>query len=79
VTGEFCSRHLALRWFRLSDECARLCFTPGHLQKADALTKTNPGEQQRRLILHNSANPVEDDEVCEDEMDVYLTYPVFVL
>jgi hypothetical protein len=75
------SRHLALRWFRLSDECARLCYTPANLQKADALTKTNPGEGQRRLILHTCAKsvPLEDrEDEIEEGMSVYLTYARFV-
>lgn len=61
------SRHFVLRYHRVRDEAARLCFAPTSLQKADGLTKM-ASERQRRLIFH--VNPIDAgavDRVEEEE------------
>ena len=65
------SRHYMLRHMRVKDAADRLHFTPTHLQKADALTKTGCTMAQRRLLLHHTWNSPgqwpEYEEIKEDE------------
>ena len=60
------SRHLALRWFRVVDEAARLVFAPTWLQ-ADPLTKVDCSPSQRRMLLHVVDSPLEEDfdDICD--------------
>ena len=55
------SRHLALRWFRVVDEAARLVFAPTWLQ-ADPLTKVDCSPSQRRMLLHVVDSPLDGGE-----------------
>lgn len=63
------SRHYALRYFRVRDAGGegKLCFCPTTLMKADGLTKLSCSSEQRGLLLHHVAQPIEDCEDSEDD------------
>ena len=54
------SRHYALRYLRVRDHAKDIVFCPTTLQRADGLTKLECPVPQRRLLLHNVADPVID-------------------
>ena len=62
------SRHYALRHFRVAEYAApgRLYFCPTTLMRADALTKVEVTNAQRRLLLFNDCVEVEDSQKVEE-------------
>ena len=70
------SRHYALRHLRVAEYAApgRLYFCPTTLQKADALTKIDVAQAQRRMLLFNDcvqvSEQVEEESSEEEQEDV---------
>ena len=56
-----------MRYLRVRDQCKDLAFVPTSLQKADGLTKLECSVPQRRLLLHNVADPIIEYEYSDDE------------
>ena len=61
------SRHYALRYLRVRDNCDKIMYCPTNLMKADALTKLECSVSQRRLVLHHI--PEQDMDNRDDTYD----------
>ena len=64
------SRHYALRYLRVKDECERIAFCPTDLMKADPLTKVKIDPRQRKLLFHHTygaPKPTKDSDKVNDD------------